>query len=139
MNLQPGAFLQGGKYRIEKTLGQGGFGITYQGVQVRLNREVAIKEFYMREFCNRNASNSQVSIGSEGSREKVEAYKKKFLKEAQTIAGLDNPHIVRIHDILKRTGRLITSWNTLTVVRFPTKYRPQVLCGNHRHLIMCGR
>lgn len=76
MNLQPGAFLQGGKYRIEKTLGQGGFGITYQGVQVRLNREVAIKEFYMREFCNRNASNSQVSIGSEGSREKVEAYKR---------------------------------------------------------------
>lgn len=104
MNLQPGAFLQGGKYRIEKTLGQGGFGITYQGLQVRLNREVAIKEFYMREFCNRNASNSQVSIGSEGSREKVEAYKKKFLKEAQTIAGLDNPHIVRIHDIFEENG-----------------------------------
>ena len=104
MNLQPGAFLQGGKYRIEKTLGQGGFGITYQGLQVGLNRKVAIKEFYMREFCNRNTSNSQVSIGSEGSREKVEAYKKKFLKEAQTIAGLDNPHIVRIHDIFEENG-----------------------------------
>lgn len=104
MNLQPGAFLQGGKYRIETILGQGGFGITYQGLQVGLNRKVAIKEFYMREFCNRNASNSQVSIGSEGSREKVEAYKKKFLKEAQTIAGLENPHIVRIHDIFEENG-----------------------------------
>lgn len=85
-------------------MGQGGFGITYQGLQVGLNRKVAIKEFYMREFCNRDASNSQVSIGSEGSREKVEAYKKKFLKEAQTIAGLDNPHIVRIHDIFEENG-----------------------------------
>ena len=45
-------FLQDGKYRIEKSLGQGGFGITYLATQVNLNRQVAIKEFYPKDFCD---------------------------------------------------------------------------------------
>lgn len=35
--------LQGSKYRIVKVLGQGGFGVSYEGVQTGLNRKVAIK------------------------------------------------------------------------------------------------
>ena len=51
-------FLQDGKYRIEKSLGQGGFGITYLATQVNLNRMVAIKEFYPKDFCDDIASAS---------------------------------------------------------------------------------
>ena len=47
--LSAGSELQGGKYRIEKVLGQGGFGITYEAEQVSLDRKVAIKEFFMKE------------------------------------------------------------------------------------------
>ena len=42
MQLKLNTLLQGGKYKIERVLGQGGFGITYQAVQVALNRKVAI-------------------------------------------------------------------------------------------------
>ena len=40
--LKTGFALQNGKYRIERVLGQGGFGITYLAVQVNLHRKVAI-------------------------------------------------------------------------------------------------
>ena len=104
MQLTSSTLLQGGKYRIEKVLGQGGFGITYMAVQTGLNRKVAIKEFFMKEYCNRDAETSHVSIPSEGSKELVARFRQKFIKEAQTIAGLNHPHIIRIHDIFEENG-----------------------------------
>ncbi len=104
MQLSSTTLLQGGKYRIEKVLGQGGFGITYLALQVGLNRKVAIKEFFMKEYCNRDGETSQVSVGSLGSKELVARFRQKFLKEAQTIAALDNPHIIRIYDIFEENG-----------------------------------
>ena len=41
--LQPNTILQGGKYRIERVLGQGNFGIAYLAQQFNPNRTVAIK------------------------------------------------------------------------------------------------
>ena len=93
MQLQIGALLQGGKYKIESVLGQGGFGITYLATQVGLNRRVAIKEFFMKEYCERNAETSQVALGTSGSRELVDRFRSKFIKEAQNIACLKHPYI----------------------------------------------
>ena len=54
-HLQPNTTLQGGKYRIERVLGQGGFGITYLALQTSLQRKVAIKEFSMKDVSEKDA------------------------------------------------------------------------------------
>ena len=99
MTLQQDYTLQDGNYRILKVLGQGGFGITYLAIQVRLDRKVAIKEFFMKNFCERNETTRQVTLGTAGSRETVNLCRKKFLKEAKHIAKLDHPNIIRIIDV----------------------------------------
>ena len=99
MTLQQDYTLQDGNYRILKVLGQGGFGITYLAIQVRLDRKVAIKEFFMKDFCERNETTRQVTLGTAGSREIVNSCRKKFLKEAKHIALLNHPNIIRIIDV----------------------------------------
>ena len=93
-----------GEYRIERELGHGGFGVTYSAVQVGLNRRVAIKEFFMSEYCNRDAETSHVTVPSEGSKELVARFRNKFIKEAQNIASLKHSHIISIYDVFEDKG-----------------------------------
>lgn len=104
MTLKEGATLQNGKYTIKKVIGQGGFGITYLGEQTSLGRKVAIKEFFMRDLCNRDESTSQVSIGSEGSRQIVSKFREKFVKEARFIASFEHPNIISVIDVFEENG-----------------------------------
>ena len=91
--LSPGACLASGEYRIEQPLGQGGFGITYQGIDTRLNRPVAVKEFFP-EGCWREGS-TVVSAGRWNSDTYSNA-KQKFLLEGQTLGQFNHPGIVRV-------------------------------------------
>lgn len=102
--LQPNTLLQGGRYKIIEMLGQGGFGITYLAIQSGLERKVAVKEFFMKELCNRDETTSHVTLGTEGSRETVNRFREKFLKEARNIARLNHPNIVRIIDVFEENG-----------------------------------
>ena len=111
--LQTGALLQGGKYKIEKSLGQGGFGITYLAEQTNLGRKVCIKEFFMKEYGERTESSDAdsdatvltgVSAVTSAAAEIMGRYREKFVKEARTIAKLDHPGIVRIHDVFEENG-----------------------------------
>ena len=95
-HLQPNTTLQGGKYRIERVLGQGGFGITYLAVQTSLERNVAIKEFFMKDFCSRD--NTMLTTGST---KLVEQCRKKFVKEARNLARLSHPNIIGVIDIFE--------------------------------------
>ncbi len=104
MTLQPKTSLQGGRYRILSVLGQGGFGITYLAEQTLLDGKVAIKEFFMKELCERDESTSHVTLGTSSNREMVERCRQKFLKEARTIFRLNHPNIVRILDVFEENG-----------------------------------
>lgn len=69
-----------GRYRIEKVLGKGGFGLVYLAHDEQLDRPVAIKVPHARLISRT---------------QDVELY----LSEARTVANLDHPHIVPVHDV----------------------------------------
>ncbi len=69
-----------GRYRIEKVLGKGGFGLVYLAQDEQLNRSVAVKVPHARLISKP---------------EDAEAY----LVEARTVANLDHPGIVPVHDV----------------------------------------
>ena len=100
-HLQPDTTLQGGKYRIERELGQGSFGITYLAVHTALERKVCIKEFFMKEINTRNADGSITGM-TDGSLSYN--YGQKFKKEALNLSRLDHPNIVRVTDSFEENG-----------------------------------
>ena len=102
--LQPNTTLQGGKYRIERVLGQGGFGNTYVGVNTTFDDKVAIKEFFMQGVNDRDENTGYVTVSLEGNRHQFEEQREKFKKEALRIRKLDNPHIVKVHDLFEENG-----------------------------------
>lgn len=104
MWLQPNTLLQGGKYKIIRTLGQGGFGITYEAEQVSLGRRVAIKEFFLKDCCERVSDSSEMIVPTQNNRGLVEKFKNKFLREARLIASFNHPHIVRVMDVFEENN-----------------------------------
>ena len=101
MQLKLGTTLQNGKYRIIRSLGQGGFGITYEAEQVLLRRKVALKEFFMKDCCERDEQTSRVTVGTGSQRALVEKFRGKFIREAQMMAGMKHSHIVRVLDVFE--------------------------------------
>ena len=54
-HLPPGTVLLG-RYLVGRALGEGGFGITYIGYDLRLELKVAIKEYYPVDRATRNSA-----------------------------------------------------------------------------------
>ena len=105
-HLQPNTTLQGGKYRIERKLGQGGFGITYLAEQVSLGRKVAIKELFIGgsgQAINDRKGN-MVVVTNSANRTSFDQQKAKFKKEAQRIANLNHPNLVKVHELFEENG-----------------------------------
>ena len=104
MELRSGTYLQGDKYRIERTLGRGGFGVTYLAVHELLDCLVCIKEFFPKGFYNRESDTPNLTLASQSNAATMEQYKQKFLKEAKTIAKLNHQHIIRIIDVFQENN-----------------------------------
>jgi len=83
MSTSPGTGLVGtvlgGAYRITRLIGQGGMGAVYEGVQLRLERRVAVK------LMARELSANPEAIA-------------RFRREAEVTSQLGHPHIVQVFD-----------------------------------------
>ena len=76
-----------GWYTIEGVLGQGGFGITYLGIDELHEKKVAIKEFFPQGIVTRNIEyQDTVTVTFVGEKDNYEKGKERFLKEARTMA-----------------------------------------------------
>lgn len=101
MFLTNGTLLQGGKYRIIRHIGSGGFGCTYEAEHTMLCHRVAIKEFFVKDFCNRDASTGRVTIATDNKKELIKKLHSKFIDEAKAIFSMNHPGIVRVTDIFE--------------------------------------
>jgi serine/threonine protein kinase len=69
-----------GRYRVERLLGEGGFGRVYLARDDQLGRQVAIKVPHPKRATQ-------------------PGYAETYLAEARILAGLDHPNIVLVHDV----------------------------------------
>ena len=92
--LPPGTKLQGGVYSVGRVLGQGGFGITYLGGDIRARRPVAIKEFFPYG-STRRGPNVHPFGGLPAS--EYGTARGRFLDEARILARFDHPGIVDVY------------------------------------------
>ncbi|MEP7156887.1 MAG: serine/threonine protein kinase, partial [Betaproteobacteria bacterium] len=83
------------EYRVDKVLGQGGFGITYLASDINLNAKVAIKEYLPEQFASRTIDIT-VAPRSANDEEFYEKGLENYLVEARTLATFRHPHIVRV-------------------------------------------
>ena len=124
--LPDGTALENGRYEIRTTLGNGGFGITYKAWDYRLQRFVAIKEFFPDGFAYRDAGQSR-EVRCIQDAQTFQHGKHRFQKEAQLLAKLDFSHIVRVHDSFEEnnTGYIVMEYiNGETLSRYVRRTGP---------------
>lgn len=102
--LPVGTLLRGNSYRIVRFINSGGFGCTYEAVHTLFNERVAIKEFYVKDFCNRDNVSGHITIGTLSKQPLVSKLHCKFLDEAQAQRTMHHPGIVRVVDVFEENG-----------------------------------
>ena len=99
-------------YKILSVLGDGGFGITYEGFDILHKTEVAIKEYFPHEFAYRAIPSTTETVNYtiyplQSTQKTFETGKAHFLREAIVLKNLEHlPSIVSILDILESNGTI---------------------------------
>ncbi len=100
--LPPGTVLDG-KYRIDRLIGAGGFGMTYEAHDLGLNLRVAVKEYYPANFGMREGTLT-VRPRTSNDADLFLRLKESFLREARTLAQLRHLCIVRVLSVFEGHG-----------------------------------
>lgn len=100
-HLPVGAKLSNERYSIGKVLGEGGFGVTYQGADTTMKRLVAIKELFPHGSTRQNSFVVPArALGTQG----FAVAKTSFLQEVNTLAQFSHEGIVRVYDTFEDNG-----------------------------------
>ena len=104
--LPAGSVVNGGSgqlYQIGAPLGQGGFGITYVGLDCTLGRRVAIKEYFPTRCAWRTEEHRVMP--RQGMEDIFRGGIRSFLSEARMLASLeDNPSVVKVRGFFEFGG-----------------------------------
>ncbi len=125
-HLPPGTVLKE-RYLIGRALGEGGFGITYIGCDLRLELRVAIKEYFPTDKVNRISKDSlSVSCYAGSAASRYAEGKEQFLQEALTLAKMDKQSvIVGVRDFFEEnnTAYIVMEYVDGTTFKELTKQR----------------
>jgi Protein kinase domain len=91
-------------FEIRTVLGTGGFGITYGAYDKRLERRVAIKEYFPSGLAYRGTNGTTLHLSAQTDGEAYEYGLKRFLEEGRVLAKFREPSIVRVTQFLEANG-----------------------------------
>ena len=90
-----------------RVLGRGGFGITYLGLDLLLNRRVAIKEYFPEGIVHRDPETQRVLPFGGSMGDEFEKGRERALQEARVAAQLEGiPNTVKIYSVLEANGTI---------------------------------
>lgn len=94
--------VQVGEYRLQRVIGEGGFGIVYLAQDLSLDRTVAVKEYMPSTLAGRMASN-QIHVRSQH-RNAFDAGLRSFINEARLLAKFSHPALVHVYRFFEENG-----------------------------------
>ncbi|MBP9987947.1 MAG: serine/threonine protein kinase, partial [Ruminococcus sp.] len=93
-----------GRYVLGKTLGKGGFSITYLAYDSKTDSVVAVKEFFPSGIAKRDRNQLYVTTQSDSDINFFKQNMKHFYEEAQILSSLQHPNIVNIYKLFSENG-----------------------------------
>lgn len=128
------------RYVVGAAIGQGGFGITYVGMDMRIHKKIAIKEYFPKGLVDRRGGDTNISVTAGTEKVYFEKEKQRFLQEAEILAKFSGErNIVGISDNFeehntvyivmdfiegRRLDEYLTQQGTLTFEKLFTLFSP---------------
>jgi len=92
------------EFRIERVLGEGGFGVVYEATDTRLERRIAIKEYMPAALATRDADFSVHPRSSADLQEAFVAGLRSFVNEAKLLARFEHPALIKVYQFWEEKG-----------------------------------